>query len=362
MLVMVGVREERLNEKKLLVFLHLFLIWKGLLNKILYIFLLLLVGFNAQSQDTSAYYTRFKDKIVLFSDIGYASAPFRIVYPFEENVKNLRYRNNFSPVLGLGVSYKWFSLRLGFALKGTTRSVSRFGRSTYFDIGTSFQVKNWFFDLDARSYKGYAIKNAYTWNDTLSKLKPNDIRPNTQMSSLSMNAWYFMNKHFNMQSVMGRTGHYERNLGTFYLKPTISIHGVGNDASPLIPNELQDTLADKTRAHVFSSLDFGVVPGYAYVYRKNNWQICGFLGLGGVVQAKFFFGGVENRGFLGLAPRYDLKFYGGYSVPKYFVFMSLDFDNKSIRFTDLKYRQSYFTWKITAGIRLDKKQKEKVKD
>lgn len=314
--------------------------------------------FWAQEDDTTVYYTRFKEKIVLFSDIGYASAPFRIVYPFEEDVKRLKYRNNFNPVLGLGVSYKWFSLRLAFALKGTTRSVSRFGRSVLFDLGTSFQIKKWFFVLDARSYKGYAIRNAYQWNDTLSKLNPNDIRSNTQMASISINTWYFFNKHFNMPSVFGRTGHYERDLGTFYLKPIFSIHGVGNENKSIIPSELINPIDDKSSSSTFASTDIGLVPGYAYVHRNGNWQICGFLGLGGVIQGKFYNTLSGTRGYLGLAPRYDVKMYGGYSVPRYFAFLSLDFDNKSIRFTNLKYRQSYFTWKITAGIRLDKKKKD----
>ncbi len=295
---------------------------------------------------------------MLYSDIGYTSAPFRIAYPFEEDLKSLKYKHNISPVLGMGVAYKWFSLRLGFALKGTSRSESRFGKSAYFDVGTKFQVKNWYFDLNLRTYKGYAIKNAYQWNDTLDKLTPNDIRSNTQASALALDAWYFIDSNMNMPSVFGKTGHYERALGTFYVKPTIAFQGVANEGSGVIPKELINPLEDKTSARVFSALDIGIVPGYAYVNRINNWQFCGFLGLGGVIQAKFYSNGSVERGFLGLAPRYDLKLYGGYSVPKYFAFLSLDFDNKTIRYTNLRYQQNYFTFRISGGIRLDKKDKE----
>lgn len=309
-------------------------------------------------ESDSTYYTRFRDKIVLYSDIGYASAPFSIAYPFENGEKSLKYKHNISPVLGIGVAYKWFALRLGFALKGTTRSESRFGKSTYFDLGTQFQIKQWFFDLDMRSYKGYAIKDAYKWNDTLNKLTPNDLRPNTQTFSIAINAWFFENKNMNMHSVFGRTGHYERALGTFYAKPTISLHGLGNETQGIIPNELSVEEDDKTNAWTYSSIDIGLVPGYAYVNRINNWQFCGFAGLGGVIQAKFYRNKLTERGFLGLAPRYDIKIYGGYSVPKFFAFLSLDFDNKTIRFTDLKYRQNYFTFRITGGIRLDKEQRD----
>ena len=309
--------------------------------------------------DTTNYYTRFRDEIVLYSDVGYTSAPFRLVYSFDDDVKKLKFRHNFSPVLGFGVSYKWFALRIGFALKGTTRSVSRFGRSTYFDIGTQFQIKKWFFELDARSFKGYAIKNAISWNDSLTAFHPNDIRKNTQTFNISINSWYFFNENVNMQAIQGKTGHYEKEVSSFYLKPTFSVQGVGNEENSVVPTELIDTIVDKTRSKLYSSIDIGLVPGYAYVNRINNWQFCAFFGLGAVAQAKFYSTSGVERGFLGLSPRYDVRLYGGYSVPRYFAFLSLNFDNKSIRFNDFKYRQNYFNFRITGGIRLDREKNKK---
>ncbi len=312
----------------------------------------------AYSQDNSTkHYTRFRDDIVLYSDIGYNSAPFRLVYSFDDDVNKLKYRHNFSPVLGFGVSYKWFALRIGFALKGTTRSESRFGQSTYLDIGTQFQIKKWFFELDARSFKGYAIKNATKWNDTLTAFLPNDIRKNTQTFNISINSWYFFNENVNMQAIQGKTGHYEKEVRSFYLKPTFSVQGVGNEESSVVPTELIDSLFDKTRSKLYSSIDIGLVPGYTYVNRINNWQFCAFFGLGAVAQAKFYSTVGGERGFLGLSPRYDVRLYGGFSVPRYFAFLSLNLDNKSIRFTDFKYRQNYFNFRITGGIRLDRGKK-----
>ncbi len=312
----------------------------------------------AYSQDDSTkHYTRFRDDIVLYSDIGYNSAPFRLVYSFDDDVNKLKYRHNFSPVLGFGVSYKWFALRIGFALKGTTRSESRFGQSTYLDIGTQFQIKKWFFELDARSFKGYAIKNATKWNDTLTAFLPNDIRKNTQTFNISINSWYFFNENVNMQAIQGKTGHYEKEVRSFYLKPTFSVQGVGNEESSVVPTELIDSLFDKTRSKLYSSIDIGLVPGYTYVNRINNWQFCAFFGLGAVAQAKFYSTVGGERGFLGLSPRYDVRLYGGFSVPRYFAFLSLNLDNKSIRFTDFKYRQNYFNFRITGGIRLDRGKK-----
>ncbi len=327
--------------------------------------LLIIFVFNtllclAAKEDSIKYYTRFSDKVVLYSDFGYASAPFSIKYPFDEGIKRIHYKNNFNPVLSFGVAHKWFALRLSFALRGTSRSIKNFGNTRYFDLGFNFQVKKWFFDVDARNYIGYSIKDAYRWNDTLNELNPNDLRPNTNSISLSVNTWYFYNEQFNMSSIYGKTGHYEKRIGTFYLKPTVVLHGISNGDKSIIPIDLIDSLNDKTKSSVYSSLDAGIVPGYAYLERYKNWQICAFFGLGIVAQAKFYNVNYYQRGFLGLAPRYDLKFVGGYSVPKFFVFLSADFDNKSIRFGNLRYRQSFYTLRLTAGVRLEtKKSKQK---
>lgn len=324
-------------------------------SRLILFFVLNCFASNAAFDDSTLYYTRFKDKIVLYSDFGYASAPFILKYPFENGIHKIHYKNNFNPVIGFGGSYKWLSLRLSIALKGTSRSKKNFGNTRYFDLGFNFQVKKWYVDVDAKNYIGYSIKNAYRWNDTLDKVNSNDIRPNTNAISLSINTWYFVNRQFNMPSILGKTGHYNKRLGTFYLKPTFVVHGISNSEKSLIPVDLIDSLNDKTASDIFSSIDLGVVPGYAYVDRVKNWQFSVFFGLGLVAQAKFYNVNYYQRGFLGLAPRYDVRFVGGYTVPKYFVFLNLDFDNKSIKFGDLKYRQSFYNVRITGGFRFNKK-------
>jgi hypothetical protein len=66
----------------------------------------------------------------------------------------------------------------------------------------------------------------------------------------------------------------------------------------------------------------------------------------------------ESRSFTGLQPRYDIRFIGGYSVPKYFVFLVTDFDNKSIKFNTLTYNQTIYTLRLVGGIRLEPKEKK----
>ncbi len=299
---------------------------------------------------------------MLYGDLGFTSAPFSTTYPFSKELSKIKYKNNYRTILGLGVSYKWFALRLGIPLPGYTRPVSKFGETSPFNIGFDFTFKKVYCDVDLRYFKGYAIQDAYLWNDTLDVTFPNDIRPTTQVSSFSMNVWYFNHKDFKMSALKGKTGHYNQRVHTWYLKNTFNVFGVTNDKNQIVPDFISDPTKAQTQAAFYSAADIGTVPGYAYVDRIRNWQFAIMGGLGGVIQAKFYGGAVPTRGFLGLAPRYDIRLLGGYSVPNYFVFLLTDFDNKSIRFGDLVYRQHFYNIKIVAGKRFPVKSKNKKSD
>lgn len=311
-----------------------------------------------QENDTLPY-NDYREKIVLYSDLGFSSAPFTIKGDFNNGIDKVKFRHNQRVVLGFGFAYKWLALRLGFSLPGTLRPTSRYGSANYQDLGVQFNIKQTYWDIDLRNYHGYVIKDAYKWNDTLNALSPNAKSPQTRSISVSINSWYFRSKDFRMASVFGKTGDYKESHGTWYFKSTMNVFGSGNDFSPLMPQEIVDTTINVYRGSAYSALDIGVVPGYAYVHRWKNWQAAGFGGLGGVVQAKFFSAGPSGRGFLGLAPRIDLRFIIGYSEPKYFFWLQTNFDVKSMRFKELSYRQMYNTIKLVAGIRLDKKSKKK---
>jgi hypothetical protein len=214
--------------------------------------------------------------------------------------------------------------------------------------------------LELRLFKGFAIKDAHNWNNEINSMYPNDIRSETQVSSFSMNIWYFNHKDFKMAALKGKTGHYNRSVHTWYIKNTFNIFGVTNQKSPVIPSTLSESGKDQTEAYFYSATDFGIVPGYAYVNRIKNWQFAFMGGFGGVFQAKFYGGTGTTRGFLGLAPRYDVRLFGGYSASNYFIFLLTDFDNKSIRFGHLIYKQQFYNIKVVLGKRISTGKKKKA--
>lgn len=309
-----------------------------------------------KGQDSLKSYAKFDTNYVWYTDLGFSSGPASIKANYLENQDKIRFKNNTNLIFGIGFSYKWFALRLGISM-GRVRPVSKFGQTQYYDLGFDFSYKKMFWDFDLHWYAGYAIKNAYKWNDTITPLQANLIRNDVNTASLSINNWYFFNKNFRMQAFRGKTAHYIKDEKSFYLKSTMNVHGIGS-SQDLVPFELQDSTIDMVGSNFYTAFDFGVIPGYAYVKRMNDLQFGAMLGAGGVIQTKFYENKDQTRGFLGLAPRFDLKLIGGYNTERHFVMFVSDFDFKSIRFRELVYRQAFYNIKLVAGIRLHRKNKK----
>lgn len=323
------------------------------------------LGAVAQKND-SLPYKLYKDRLIVYSDIGFKEAPFSITDNFADStVSKLNYGHNLSTIIGVGFAYKWLGLRIGFNIPGYVKQVKRFGQSSIRDLGVRFNFKATFWDIDYKQYSGYAIVNAFNYNDTLDEATPNDIRPITTAKSFSINSWYFLAPKYRMQPVLGIAGEYTSSKGTWYLKTSMNVFGVNNGARPIVPTELIDTV-DRSKASVLGAFDFGIIPGYAYTHRKNHWQTSIFAGIGGVLQAKWYSLPDKQRTFVGIAPRVDLRFLTGYSRPSFFFYFVTDFDIKSIRYQEMQYDQWFYNVQLSAGYRLKpfkkKNKKSKRKD
>lgn len=325
-------------------------------------FLLLFSFFSySKEKDSIIPFESYKKRLVLYTDFGFNTAPMSVSYPFENGIKKLKFRNNFNPVIGLGFAYKWMALRFNIALPDSRSSKQKYGQTKYIDLGLDFSFRNMYFDLNWHLYQGFALNDAYKWNDTITDKKENIKREDLNSYSFSINAYQFWNEHFKMFAFKGRTAAYQKDVRTFFLKYTTALHGIST-SKQIIPLELQDTLESKTTASALGAVDLGVVPGYAYVRRWRAFQFGVMGGLGLVIQSKYYTFSGQTRSFIGLAPRIDFKIMGGINQPKYFVMLIGDFDNKSIRFNDLTHIQTYYNVKLAVGVRLNVTKKKEARE
>ena len=307
------------------------------------------------AQVDSIPYRMFKDNLVVHSSIGYNAAPFSLSGDFGQ-IDKLKYRANLNPIMGIGLAYKWFAINVNFKLPGYVRNTNDYGRTNYLDLGVKFGIRKWFFNIDLHAYRGFGVKNANSISGNL-PVSDRDVFLNDKLNtfSFSINGYRFQRKSFNMKSALGIKGRYHDKASSFYIKYTVNIHGI--DASnKIMPYTYFQNDKAIHRSNNISAFDFGAVPGWAHINNINGWQYGVLAGLGGVIQAKSYSFDGTNRGFLGIAPRLDLKVQGGYNVDNWFLMLTSSFDNKSIRFNEFQYQQVYYYVRLTYGYRFNKKE------
>jgi hypothetical protein len=319
-----------------------------------YLFLFTIIPFNFFSQsirNNDSSIVQYDDRLIVYNDFGFSSAPFNIHSDFNGSTERISYNHNFRLQYGIGLSYEWLALRISLPMPVYAKSMSRFGKNNSWSLGANFTFKEVQFELESNYFKGFSIIDAYKWNDSLNVFRPNDIRPLTSLFYFSCESWIFGDKNYQLKLLKGLSGNYESRIFTWFLNNSLRFNQLKNNEA-IIPKELINDSISVTRAVRFGIQELGAVPGLAYVERFGNFQISLISGIGLAIQAKQYYIPSIKRNFIGLAPRYEMGINFGYSVPSYFIYLTSDIENISMRIDDLKYNQLYYSLKLTAGIRL----------
>jgi len=326
--------------------MHSFLAWKVFVSSIL------VYSFLQGQTDSEKPYEDYREKLVLYSDVGYNTAPFNVRFPFSSELEQINYRNNYRTILGIGVAWKWFALRVGIPVFNRYRSNELFTKSDQLNLSADYEYKHWFFEGNLNLTRGYAALTATQWNQN--SPSENELFPNLLSYNVSMGTWYFKNKNFKINALLGKRARYLREVKSWYLKGAMNIFGLDNLNHTILPNVLCTPSATRTYAQSIGALDVGLIPGFAYVNAINNWQFSSWFGLGGVIQFKGYTATTGiNRVFLGLAPRYDFRLMGGYTSRDFFAFLVSDFDNKSMAFNNLSFNQYFYSIQLLFGKRFN---------
>ena len=325
---------------------------KKYINILFFSFLAIFFSVTIYAQKDSASITKFRNNLIVYNDIGFNTAPFNITTRFNKQTISAKYRNNIHDFYGIGCNYKIFSVRVGVQIPGSVKSLKNYGNSKFFHLGFDFSFRKLFFDLDFYQYRGFAFVDAYKFDSLhFTTVNSNIIYDRLTSNSLSVNMWYFHKKNFTMSALRGKTAVFNSLSYTWYLKSSINSFGLINTNNPILPNFLIDSTNKITYTNQINAFDVGLIPGFAFAYVKNNWNFSVLSGYGLVIQNKSF---EEKQAFsklLGFAPRFDIRVLGGYNTPKWFLMLHTDFDNKSIKYTNFKYTQTYFNIRLVAGYR-----------
>jgi hypothetical protein len=320
--------------------------------------LLLCIQFAISISSPAQFYkdgpiSNFEDKLTFYSDIGFNTSPYVIKSNFFGSTTKLNYSHNFRLQFGIGFSYRWINLQLNLPLPVYAKALSRFGSNTTLGLQFNLNPRKIQMEFDLRYSKGFALKNAYYWSDTLNALNPNIIKPSNALFYLGTKAWYFENDNFKLKYLNGVTGYYNENIFSWFVNSAFRINSL-KDPNSIVPIALHSDTVTKTKSVQFSSGELAIVPGVAGVLVFNNFQLSLIGGLGGAFQIKQYKVTNKNKTFLGITPRYEIGLNMGYSKSNYFIFLTSDFENVSIVWQDLKYNQFYYALKLRIGYRFNK--------
>lgn len=341
--------------------MHLLLDLKSKIKIVFFFVFISSLLFGQGGEETRASYNFYRFHPIAMTDIGFSTAPFTMKYKFQNNIQRIHYDHNNKMMIGLGFSHNWFSLRLGAALLGNFKPKHLFGRANYIDIGAQFTVKRVYAEVDLKYYAGYVVRNAFQWDPNYNLKTPNDLSQDIHVRTISAKAWYLHNRDFRMDPFYGNRGNYNKQVMTWYLAGRFEVHGLNNNAGPIVPEVLHDSTNTKTSADALNAVEIGIIPGYGYVTRVKNFQF-GFMAAAGPrIQFKNYQVREEKTNLAGVVARYDFKAVFGYNVPRYYVMAHVELDNKSIHFGSFKYNQSYIYFKVQTGWRFNERIPKKLR-
>ena len=286
----------------------------------------------------------YYNKIIVYSDFGYYSCPFDIKV---DKVGTLQYRNNIKPFVGVGVNYKWGSLRVGSLINYHLKGLDNYGVTKIFKIGTELFYKQFLVDLSYYKLNGYTLLE-----QPLVDIQNNNIYSDLNFTSFSLNTWYYVDKYFSHYALKGIKQSVKKNNWSLYFKNTNAITTVVNKES-IIPNVVLEKYPMSSLSfNNISAFEIGLLTGVAFALKiKKNYQIGGMIGYGGVLIDRSINGINLSKNLLGLSSRYDFHLFAGYNVKKYFFMNYLDLDFRKIEFTYHEINSKLISFRFVAGYR-----------
>lgn len=196
-----------------------------------------------------------------------------IVIPGTSNASSFRYRPNTTLNLGLGATYRSFSVNLAYGFPGLNGDNSERGKTRYVDLQAHLYGRKLVIDLFGQFYKGYYISP----QNYISGHPGYYIRPDIHVRMVGGSAYYvFNNRKFSYRASLIQNEWQTKSAGTFLLGGEVYYGAIKSD-STLVPNEVAHQFPQGAVNRI-RFINIGPGGGYAYTFvYKRNWFATGSL-------------------------------------------------------------------------------------
>jgi hypothetical protein len=306
-------------------------------------FLFLLISITHVSAQSDSVNESYYDNFIFYSDLGYYSCPFNVKV---NKLGTFNYRNNIKPFVGIGLVYKWGSIRIGSLINYNLKGLDNYSDTKIFKIGTEFFYKRFLFDLSYYRLVGYTLLG----NSSL--LNNYKIYNDLTFQSFSVNSWFFLNKNFSHHALKGIKQSVKKNNLTLYLKNTNAFTLIQNPEIILPSKEILNLNKTAVEFNKIQAFEIGLLGGVAVATKiKQNYQFGGMFGYGGVIIDRSINNSVNYHNQIGLSSRYDFHLYFGYNKKKFFLMNYLDLEYRKMEFIDYEIDTRLVSYRLVGGYR-----------
>ncbi len=187
--------------------------------------------------------------------------------PGSSKAASFRYRPNTTLNLGIGATYRSFSLNLAYGIPGLNGDGSQRGNTRYLDLQAHIYGRKVVADFFGQFYKGYYLSP----KDYISGYEGFYIRPDMRIRMVGGAVYYIFNhSRFSYRSGLIQNEWQTRSAGTFLAGAEFYYGVVGSD-STIIPAALQAEFAQSNVGRLrFINIGPGLGYAYTFVY-QTNW-------------------------------------------------------------------------------------------
>jgi hypothetical protein len=195
--------------------------------------------------------------------------------------KKIRYRTNDNNILGIGYSYSFLTINVGFKLPFLNDDDNKYGQSKYLDLQTHAYFRDMILDFYLQWQKGYYLSNPEelypSWDQTDSHPYRGDLRTNI----VGLNFQYLFNsKRFSYKASFVQNQTQKKSAGS----PILGMEAYwvfASADSAIVPSGIVPGFFDNKSYNQSDMFNFGINGGYAYTFvvrEKFNLSLSSIFG------------------------------------------------------------------------------------
>lgn len=194
-----------------------------------------------------------------------------IILEGSRSVANLRYRPNTTLNMGIGATYRAFSLNLAYGFPFLNPDKGR-GRTRYLDLQSHIYPRNWTIDFFGQFYKGYYLSPKGLGRADQASYY---VRPDLGISLFGLAVYNLRNGDcFSYRAAFLQSEWQKKSAGTFLFGAEVYAGSVTGD-SAMVPSIIEQNYFQRDIWRV-RFVELGPGAGYAYtLVFKKHWFLTG---------------------------------------------------------------------------------------